>query len=139
MVARPAAVRRGSDNSTHTILVVEDEVLIRMLVADYLRECGYQVFEAAGVAEAKAVLDADTPVDLVFTDVNLASEENGFMLASWVRQHHSGTQVLLISGIANATEKAGDLCESGPLLAKPYTPDVVLQRIQTLLRRGGQG
>ena len=136
MVARPAAVRRGSDNSTHTILVVEDEVLIRMLVADYLRECGYQVFEAAGVAEAKAVLDADTPVDLVFTDVNLASEENGFMLASWVRQHHSGTQVLLISGIANATEKAGDLCESGPLLAKPYTPNVVLQRIQTLLRRG---
>ena len=136
MVARPAAVRRGSDNSTHTILVVEDEVLIRMLVADYLRECGYQVFEAAGVAEAKAVLDADTPVDLVFTDVNLASEENGFMLASWIRQHHPGTQVLLTSGIANATEKAGDLCESGPLLAKPYTPSVVLQRIQTLLRRG---
>ena len=139
MVARPAAVRRGSDNSTHTILVVEDEVLIRMLVADYLRECGYQVFEAAGVAEAKAVLDADTPVDLVFTDVNLASEENGFMLASWIRQHHPGTQVLLTSGIANATEKAGDLCESGPLLAKPYTPNVVLQRIQTLLRRGQQG
>ena len=139
MVARPAAVRRGSDNSTHTILVVEDEVLIRMLVADYLRECGYQVFEAAGVAEAKAVLDADTPVDLVFTDVNLASEENGFMLASWIRQHHPGTQVLLTSGIANATEKAGDLCESGPLLAKPYTPDVVLQRIQTLLRQARQG
>ena len=139
MVARPAAVRRGSDNSTHTILVVEDEVLIRTLVADLLRECGYQVFEAAGVAEAKAVLDADTPVDLVFTDVNLASEENGFMLASWIRQHHPGTQVLLTSGIAKATEKAGDLCESGPLLAKPYTANVVLQRIQTLLRRGGQG
>jgi DNA-binding response OmpR family regulator len=137
MVARPAAVvGSSSDKSVQTILVVEDEVLIRMLVAEYLRECGYQVFEAARVAEAKAVLDADTPVDLVFTDVNLASEENGFMLASWVRQHHPGTQVLLTSGIANATEKAGDLCESGPLLAKPYTPNVVLQRIQTLLRRG---
>jgi DNA-binding response OmpR family regulator len=138
-MAHPAAARTGSDKFVHTILVVEDEVLIRMLVAKYLRDCGYQVFEAAEVAEAKAVLDADTPVDLVFTDVNLASEENGFMLASWVRQHHSGTQVLLISGIANATEKAGDLCESGPLLAKPYTPDVVLQRIQTLLRQARQG
>ena len=138
-MAHPAAARTGSDKFVHTILVVEDEVLIRTLVAEYLRECGYQVFEAVGVTEAKAVLDADTPVDLVFTDVNLASEENGFMLASWVRQHHSGTQVLLISGIANATEKAGDLCESGPLLAKPYTPDVVLQRIQILLRQARQG
>jgi DNA-binding response OmpR family regulator len=97
MVARPAAVWTGSDNSTHTILVVEDEVLIRMPLADYLRECGYQVFEAAGVTEAKAVLDAGTPVDLVFTDVN---QENGFMLASWVRQHHPRTQVLVTSDIA---------------------------------------
>ena len=136
-MVRPAAVRTGADSSTHTILLVEDEVLIRMLVAEYLRDCGYRVFEAAGVAEAKAVLDADAPVDLVFTDINLASEsENGFMLARWVRQHHPRTQVLLTSGIANATEKAGDLCESGPLLAKPYTANVVLQRIQTLLRRG---
>ena len=140
-MARPAAVRTGSDNSTHTVLVVEDEVLIRMPLAEYLRECGYRVFEAAGVAEAKAVLDADAPVDLVFTDVNLPSEENGFMLARWVRQHHPRTQVLLTSGIANATEKAGDLCESGPLLAiaKPYTASVVLQRIQTLLLQGRQG
>jgi DNA-binding response OmpR family regulator len=138
-MARPAAVWPGPDKSFHTILVVEDEVLIRMLVAEYLGECGYQVFEAAGVAEARAVLNADTPVDLVFTDVNLASEENGFMLASWVRQHHPRTQVLLTSGIANATEKAGDLCGSNSLLAKPYTPDVVLQRIQTLLRQADKG
>jgi DNA-binding response OmpR family regulator len=75
----------------------------------------------------------------VFTDVNLASEENGFMLASWVRQHHPRTQILLTSGIATATEKAGDLCGSSPLLAKPYTPDVVLQRIQTLLRQADNG
>jgi hypothetical protein len=88
--------------------VVEDEALIPMLVAEYLRECGYQVFEAARVAEA--VLGADTPVDLVFTDVNPASEEHGF-----------------ISGIANAAD--GNLCESGPLLAKPYTPNVVRQWI----------
>jgi DNA-binding response OmpR family regulator len=136
VMARPAEARTGSDKPVHTILVVEDEVLIRTLVAEYLRECGYQVFEAVGVTEAKAVLDADTPVDLVFTDVNLASEEDGFMLASWVRQHHPGTQVLLTSGVANEAEKASNLCESGPLLAKPYTPNVVLQRIQTLLRRG---
>jgi DNA-binding response OmpR family regulator len=98
-MARPAAVRSESDNPTHTILVVEDDVLIRMPLVEYLRECGYQVFEAAGVAEARAVLDADTPVDLVFTDVN---QQNGFLLASWVRQHHPKTQVLLTSDTADA-------------------------------------
>lgn len=117
------------------ILVVEDEILIRMPLAEYLRECGYRVFEAASVAEAKAVLEADTSVDLVFSDVNLAGSENGFALASWVRQHHSTTKVLLTSGVANASEKAGDLCAHGPLLPKPYKYSVVLQRIEALLRQ----
>ena len=62
----------SSDGPAHIILVVENDVLIRMPLAEYLRECGYRVFEAADVAEAKAVLNADTPVDLVFADANVA-------------------------------------------------------------------
>lgn len=131
-----AASETGSgEEPVHTILVVEDEVLIRLPLAEYLRECGYRVFEASNVAEAKAVLDADTPVDLVFSDVNMPGNENGFVLASWIRRRHPDTQVLLTSGIANATEKAEGLCDDGPLLAKPYSHDVVLQRIQSLLRQ----
>jgi CheY-like chemotaxis protein len=84
-----AAPEIGSgDESIQTILVVEDEVLIRLPLAEYLRECGYRVFEASNVAEAKAVLDADTPVDLVFSDVNMPGNENGFALAVWIRQRH---------------------------------------------------
>ena len=75
----------SSDESIQTILVVEDEVLIRLPLAEYLRDCGYRVFEASNVAEAKAVLDADTPVDLVFSDVNMPGNENGFALAVWIR------------------------------------------------------
>jgi DNA-binding response OmpR family regulator len=127
-----------TDSAIHTILVVEDEVLIRLPLAEYLRDCGYRVFEASNVTEAKTVLDADTPVDLVFSDVNMPGNENGFVLASWVRQQHPDTQVLLTSGIANAAGKAGDLCEEGPLLAKPYTHTVVLRRIQSLLRQARQ-
>jgi DNA-binding response OmpR family regulator len=131
-----AAPEIGShDESIETILVVEDEVLIRLPLAEYLRDCGYRVFEASNVAEAKAVLDADTPVDLVFSDVNMPGNENGFALAVWIRQLHPNTKVILTSGIANATEKAEGLCEDGPLLAKPYSQDVVLQRIQSLLRQ----
>ena len=130
-----AAPETGSDDTTiQTILVVEDEVLIRFPLAEYLRECGFRVLEASNVAEAKAVLDADTPVDLVFTDVHLPGNENGFALATWVRQHYSGTKVLLTSGLANGAEKAGDLCDEGPLMAKAYSHATVLRRIQSLLR-----
>jgi len=129
------AIPGSSDDPLRTILVVEDEVLIRMPLAEYLRECGYRVFEAADVAEAKAVLNADTPVDLVFTDINMPGEESGLTLADWVHQHHPDTAVLLTSGIASAAEKAADLCGGGAMLAKPYRYDVVLQRIETLLRQ----
>ena len=124
----------SADKSVATILVVEDDVLIRLALADYLRDCGYRVFEAISVAEAKAVLNADTPVALVFSDVDLSGEENGFTLASWIRQHHPDTKVLLTSGLARTAEKAGDLCDEGPM-PKPYTYEAVLQRIQTLLRK----
>jgi DNA-binding response OmpR family regulator len=125
-------------HQAQTILVVEDEVLIRMPMAEYLRECGYRVFEAADVAEAKAILGADPAVDLVFSDVNMPGEENGFMLATWVRRHHPGVAVILTSGLANAAAKAGDLCEDGPLMEKPYIHENVLQRVQSLLREYGR-
>jgi DNA-binding response OmpR family regulator len=92
------------------------------------------VFEAAGVAEAKAVLNADTPVDLVFSDVNLALTENGFALATWIRQQHPDTKVVLTSGAPGAAEKARDLCMDG-LMPKPYEHEAVLRRIQALLRQ----
>ena len=60
-------------------------MLIRLPLAEYLRDCGYRVFEASNAAEAKAVVDADTPVDLVFSDVNMPGNENGFALAVWIR------------------------------------------------------
>jgi DNA-binding response OmpR family regulator len=125
----------SSETSDHTILVVEDEVLIRLPVAEYLRDSGFRVFEAADAVEAKAVLKADTPIDLMFTDINMPGGENGLMLAMWVRQHYPGTEVLVTSGIANAAEKARDPRVNAGFVAKPYQYAAVLQRIQRLLRQ----
>ena len=91
--ANAASEIGSSDEFIQTILVVEDEVLIRLPLAEYLRDCGYRVFEASNVAEA--VLDADTPVDLVFSDVNMPGNENGFALAVWICQRHPDTNVIL--------------------------------------------
>lgn len=128
----------ASDPAANTILVVEDEVLIRATLAEFLRESGYRVFETVDVAEAKAVLNAGTPVDLVFSDVIMPGEENGYALARWVREHYPQMPVLLTSGFADPKDKR-DLPADIPVLHKPYVLDAVLQQIQLLLRPARAG
>lgn len=123
----------------HVILVVDDEVLIRMAVAEYLRECGFHVFEAADGEEAVTVLTAtDTAIDLVFSDVQMPGMD-GFSLARWIREHRPGVQVLLTSGNPTSiAQKATDLCHLGPVEPKPYDHEPIKQRIQRMLARGDQ-
>jgi CheY-like chemotaxis protein len=118
---------------SETILVVEDEVLVRMVIADYLRECGYRVIEAGSAEEAITVLTSPEPVEIVFSDVQMPGEMDGFGLATWVRRNQPWLKVLLTSGNARAATTAGDLCEEGPLEQKPYHPQTILTRIQQLL------
>lgn len=119
------------------VLVVEDQVLVRLAVAEYLRECGWRVLEAGGAGEALAVLEAaNVPVDAVFSDVEMPGPMDGFGLAHWVRAHRPGTRVLLTSGgVASAAAKAAGLCQDGPMLAKPYDHREVVRRIEAMLVR----
>jgi DNA-binding response OmpR family regulator len=119
----------------HTILVVEPDVVIRLVLAEYLRECGFKVYEAVSAEEAHYILDAsDRHVDVVFADVRLPGPMDGFGLSQWMRQHHPGVSMILTSGKEKAAERAGDLCEQGPL-EKPYEPQEALRRINLLLER----
>ncbi|MFC5085869.1 response regulator [Microvirga arabica] len=89
-----------SDTPAPTILVVEDEVLVRLVIADYLRECGYKVYEAVNAGEALEVLQSSrVPIDVVFSDVQMPGEIDGFGLARWVRANKPGVQVILTSGV----------------------------------------
>lgn len=116
-----------------TVLVVEDEVLIRMAVTDYLRDCGYRVVEAGNGDEAMALLKTDAELDILFSDVNLPGVINGFALAQWIRRERPGMRVILTSGIAKSAREAHELCEEGPLMEKPYDHREVERRIRTLL------
>lgn len=121
------------------MLVVEDEVLIRLVIADYLRECGYRVHEAADGVEAVAILQSpDVSVDIVFSDVQMPGDMDGFALARWIRTHHPGLRVILTSGVERSADIAGMLCEAGPLLAKPYQPEGVVERIRQLIAKTGR-
>src|SRR5438270_33237 len=119
---------------TETVLVVEDEVLIRMVISQYLRDCGYRVIDAANADEAVMVLqEPDLRIDVVLSDVEMPGSMDGFGLSQWVRQHREGLAVILVGSPVKAADAAGDLCESGPMLSKPYEPQFVVDQIRRLL------
>ncbi len=122
-----------ADTPLQTILVVEDEVLIRLVIAEYLRECGYRVHEAVSAEEAIFILQApEVSIDIVFSDVEMQGDMDGFGLARWVRTNMPRTQVILTSGAERSADIAGTLCEAGPLLTKPYPSQDVVDRIKQL-------
>ncbi|MEJ0064867.1 MAG: response regulator [Caulobacteraceae bacterium] len=120
-----------------TVLVVDDEVLVRMVIAAYLRDCGYRVIEAASAEEARLVVEQDEEgaVGVVLCGVATGGDQGGFALVQWIRQRRPGCQVVLAGSPARAAQAAGDICEQGPMLGKPYEPQLVLDRIHRLLAR----
>lgn len=115
------------------LMIVEPDILARMVLAEYLRECGYKVIEGVSADDVWAVLNTGTKLNVVLTDVHLASGD-GFSLAQRLRELHPDIDVVLALGVAKAAAKAGDLCEEGPV-AKPYHPEEVLTRIHLLRER----
>jgi DNA-binding NtrC family response regulator len=116
-----------------TILVVEDDVLIRMPIAQYLRDCGYRVIEAVSADEAMTVImHRETVIDVVFSDIEMPGSVDGFGLANWIRDHRPGMDVILAGTVPRTIDAAKQLCESGPL-AKPYDAQAVHNHIRRLL------
>jgi len=123
----------AAQGAAQTIVVVEGDVLVRLAISGYLRDCGYQVIETNNADEALEVLRSNVAVDLVFSSMQLPGSMDGSGLARWVREHQPATMVVLSSGIAKSAEAARDLCEDGAVLQKPYHHEQVVQRIRTLL------
>jgi DNA-binding NtrC family response regulator len=120
-------------DTQETILIVEDDVLIRMPIAQYLRDCGYKVIEAVSADEAMTVLlHPDTAIDVVFSDIEMPGSVDGFGLAKWIREHRPGMDVMLAGTLPRTVDTAKELCESGPV-PKPYEAQSVHNHIRRLL------
>jgi two-component system, response regulator PdtaR len=127
----PAAEQEAEDRRIR-LLVVEDDFMLRWPTTEYLRETGYRVIEAASVNEGIAVLSSGTPVDLVFSDINLSGDLTGHALARWLGKYHPAVPMLLTSGDRNA---AG-LISTGAtrsFVPKPYDLADVDRRIREML------
>ncbi len=117
-----------------TILVVDDEPLVRMVATEVLRELGYNVLEAGDGPEALAVLRSNTRVDLLVTDVGLPNGMNGRQVADAARELRAGLQVLFVTGYAeNAVLNHGHLEPGMQVLTKPFASDVLGRRVRQLI------
>jgi CheY-like chemotaxis protein len=117
-----------------TILVVDDEDIVRALVARALREAGYRVVQAHHGAAALAVLESGREtIHLVITDLVMPGV-GGREVARWTRAHFPELPVLFISGYPRTYLEAHDLYDAGiPLLRKPFLPSRLLEAVQELL------
>ncbi|HVK90138.1 MAG TPA: PAS domain-containing protein [Mycoplana sp.] len=117
-----------------TVLVVDDEPTVRMLVVEVLEELGYGAIEAADGASGLTVLQSDTRIDLLVTDVGLPGGMNGRQLADAARVNRPGLKVLFITGYAeNAVVGDGHLEPGMHVLTKPFAMEALASRIRELV------
>jgi len=114
------------------VLVVEDDVIVRASLAEYLELSGFEVTEADNGDDALGILLADLAIDVVFSDVQMPGQLDGLALARWIRRYRPSTHVLLTSGRIDLASCASDVCEPASLFAKPYEDASVAQRIHAL-------
>ncbi len=115
-----------------TVLVVEDDAQVRMLILEVLRDIGYRAIEAANPDEALAVLDRHARIDLMVSDVGLPGM-NGRQLAEIVRQKRPDLKVLFITGYAADASVRSEFLEEGmDMVTKPFSLDVLADKIRRM-------
>lgn len=112
----------------HVILIVEDEVLIRMNTADLVHDLGFDSIEAANADQAIAFLEDAPEIAVVFTDIQMPGSLDGLRLAAVVRERWPPVKLLITSGQVNPS--AGELPLGAKFISKPYHP----RQLETALR-----
>jgi len=114
-----------------TVLLVDDEYLVRGVLSETLKEAGFAVVPAENGAEAIHILSRLDTVDLVFSDIKMAPLDR-FELAKWVHEHKPGPPVILASGYSGKTNMAAEL-NGAQFFRKSFDFDAVVEKIRDTL------
>jgi len=109
----------------HTVLVVDDQEVVRDVIRLTLERAGYTVLEASSPSAALDLVRADRPIDLLVTDV-VMPEMDAFELADRVACEVPGVRVLYTSGYTDAGAE-------GPFIQKPFTPAQLVEKVESVL------
>ncbi len=130
------AIAMKPDQAAGTVLVVDDEAVVRMLVTDVLEDMGYSVTEAEDGREGLQILRGPARIDLLVTDVGLPGGMNGRQLADAARAVRPDLRVLFITGYAeNAAVGNGYLDPGMEVMTKPFAMDALATKIQSMIAR----
>ena len=121
----------GAVATKPVVLVVEDEVLIRMNTVEMIEDAGFRALEAANADEAIVLLEARLDICVVFTDIDMPGSMNGIRLAQAVRGRWPPIKIIATSG--HFKLKAGDLPQDGRFLPKPYNLTQVTEMLRDVL------
>lgn len=119
------------ENKAVSVLVVEDEHLIRMDTASELEATGFIVHEAKDAADAIRCLELHSEIRLVFTDVNMPGSMDGLALARYVRGRWPPVKIIVTSGYVKVRES--DLPTGALFIEKPYYPKHIAHKISELI------
>jgi CheY-like chemotaxis protein len=130
----PASLEIPRAQGSATVMVVDDEPVIRMLVTDVLERFGYTVIEAPDAQEAIARLRAGTQLELLITDVGLPGGINGRQLVETAREIDPALKVIFITGYAeHAVLRSSPLERGTRVLIKPFSVEALASRIRELM------
>ena len=132
MISAQTAPASGANDSAtrRTVLIVEDDILLRTPVAEYLRDHGFRVIESESAAKAKSVFMTGEHIDVLFTDVRMPGEDNGIDLAMWARDLFNDVMIILTSGFARFDKRAEELTGFSGVVQKPYNPEEIALRVR---------
>ena len=102
------------------VLIVEDELLLRMDAADIIAAAGFEVIEAGNADEAIVILEARSDITVIFTDIQMPGSMDGLKLARAVRGRWPPIKIVATSSHVHVRET--DLPDGGRFLPKPYNP-----------------
>lgn len=133
----PASVEAPYAVAGESVMLVEDDPAVRMLVLNVLGELGYTAFEAEDAKSALPLLESERRIDLLVTDVGLPGM-NGRQLAEIARQRRPQLKVLFMTGYAEkAAERQGFLDAGMNLIAKPFSIEALAQKIRQMIGQQG--
>jgi DNA-binding NtrC family response regulator len=120
-----------TEETRATILVVEDETLIRMISAEMLQDAGFKVIEAESADEALEILERAEGVQVLFTDIRMPGSMDGLELAALVHKRWPNIKLLLTSGHRSLAH--GEVPDDGRFVPKPYSLNAVVNEIREML------
>jgi CheY-like chemotaxis protein len=114
-----------------TVLIVEDEVLLRMHAADVLEDAGYIVIQAENADQAVAILEARTDIKILMTDIEMPGTMDGVKLAHAVRNRWPPVKIVVVSGRVGKEQIV--LPDGSLLFGKPFDASKIVAELRSLL------